>query len=367
MRPWSTRPRSPRPSTSRRAGRARTLASLALLAWAEGAAPSPLLAPAAATAEPPEALAIPFDRRRPEIAQFVAHLVKDDGFRRRDLERLIAKAVPQQKILEAMTRPAEKVSPWWEYRAHFLTEERIRDGARFWSDHRLALERIGDEWGVSPEYIVAIVGVESFYGRLTGRYRVLDALTTLAFDYPLRSDYFRAELEQFLLLSREERVDPLTTLGSYAGAMGAGQFMPSSYREYAIDEDHDGRRDLWNSWDDVLASIAHYFRGQGWQPGAPVLAEATLDPDSGVVVDPRNLELNDTVAGLRAKGVEFEAPLAATEPALLLLAEGVDGPVYRVGFHNFHVITRYNHSVLYALAVHDLASAILARRAANPT
>jgi membrane-bound lytic murein transglycosylase B len=354
MRLWSLRPRSSRPNTPRRAGHACALAGLTLLARAAGA-------------EPLEPLAIPFDRHRPEIAGFVAHLVKDDGFRRRYVERLLAKAVPQQKILEAMTRPAEKVSPWWQYRAHFLTEERIRDGVRFWADHGPSLERIGDEWGVSPEYIVAIIGVESFYGRLTGRYRVLDALTTLAFDYPLRSDYFRGELEQFLLLSREERVDPLKTLGSYAGAMGAGQFMPSSYREYAVDEDHDGRRDLWNSWDDVLASIAHYFRGQGWQPGAPVLAEATLDPGSGVVVDPRNLELNDTVAGLRAKGVEFQAPLAPTEPALVLLAEDVDGPVYRVGFHNFHVITRYNHSTLYAMAVHDLATAIVARRAANPT
>jgi membrane-bound lytic murein transglycosylase B len=323
-----------------------------------------LAEPATPPAPPP---ATPFTRNRPEIRSFVRELVARDGFRRRDLERLLSRAVPQPKILEAMTRPAEKVTPWWEYRDHFLTEERISEGAQFWSDHRAALERIAAERGVAPEYIVAIIGIESFYGRLTGHYRVLDALTTLAFDYPARGPYFRSELEQFLLLTREEHVDPLTTLGSYAGAMGAGQFMPSSYRQFAIDEDGDGRRDLWRNWDDVIASVANYFRSHGWEPDNPVLADATLDPDPNIVVDPANLELNDTVAGLRAKGVEFDAPLAAGEPALLVLAEQPDGPTYRVAFHNFYVITRYNHSARYAMAVHDLAEAIAARRPMKST
>lgn len=313
--------------------------------------------------EPPPA--IPFDRHRPEIRDFVTQLVRDDGFHRHYVERLMATAVPQQAILDAMTRPAEKVSPWWEYRAHFLTEERIRDGVEFWTEHRPALERIAAERGVPPEYLVAIIGVESLYGRRTGRYRVLDALATLAFDYPARSDYFRGELEQFLLLTREERIDPRKTLGSYAGAMGAGQFMPSSYRQYALDEDHDGRRDLWHSWDDVIASVANYFRANGWEPDQPVLVETTLDPGANIVVDPRNLELNDTIDGLHAKGVEFQAPLTGSEPALLVLAEEADGPVYRVGFHNFYVITRYNHSARYAMAVHDLATAIAARMPAK--
>lgn len=321
----------------------------------------------ASRAQDATSLGTRIDLSRPEVRAFVDDVVARDGFSRRGIERLLSRAVPQPRIIEAMTRPAEKVSPWWQYRAHFLTEERIRDGAQFWADHRAALERIAAERGVAPEYIVAIIGVESFYGRFTGTYRVLDALATLAFDYPPRAAFFRDELEQFLLLAREEHVDPLSTTGSYAGAMGAGQFMPSSYRRYAIDEDGDGRRDLWHSWDDVIASVAYYFREHGWEPGAPVLADTVLDPEPTFIIDAHNLELNDTIDGLRGKGVEFTVPLAESAPALLLSAEEADGPAYRVGFRNFYVITRYNHSVRYGMAVHDLATAIAARMGSKPS
>ena len=210
------------------------------------------------------------------------------------------------------------------------------------------------------------MGVETKYGRMTGHYRVLDALTTLAFDYPPRSDYFRDELEQFLLLYSEEHLDPVKVTGSYAGAMGVPQFMPSSYRLFAVDGDGDNKRDLWTDWDDIIASIANYFVEHGWEAGGPVLAEIKLDPEPKFRIDPHNLELNETVESLNAQGVEVLGNPGGTTPAVLLLAEQQDGPAYRVGFKNFYVITRYNHSARYAMAVHDLADAIAQRANAVP-
>jgi membrane-bound lytic murein transglycosylase B len=302
-----------------------------------------------------------FDLERPEIRRFVDEVSSRHGFEPDHVYQLLAKAEPQPKILEAMSRPAERVAPWWQYRERFLTEERVSEGAKFWGEHRELLGQVAAERGVPAEYIVAIIGVETLYGRITGRWRVLDALTTLAFDYPPRSTYFTGELESFLLLAREESVDPLTALGSYAGAMGAPQFMPSSYRRYAVDHGQDKRRDLWMQWDDVIASVSNYFREHGWQPGAPVLIECTVEPDAPIVANPRNLELNETLDGLRAQGVELESDLPGDTPVILIPAEERQGPAYRIGFRNFQVITRYNRSLRYAMAVHDLAQAVLAR------
>lgn len=302
-----------------------------------------------------------FDLTRPEIKQFIADTAQRDQLPRKTLRALLRKATPQPKIIELITRPAEKVAPWWQYRERFLTEERIAQGTQFWLDHREALERIAAEHGVPPEYIIAILGVETYYGRITGRYRVLDALATLSFDYPERSAFFRKELEQFVLLTREQHFDPLTTLGSYAGAMGAAQFMPSNYRRYALDGDGDGHIDLWGCWPDVFASVANYFREYGWESGGPVIAETRLAPDPTFQIDPKNLELNATLASLNATGVQVDTPLPPATPAVLISAELQDGPSYRVGFRNFHVITRYNHSARYAMAVHDLAQAVAAR------
>jgi membrane-bound lytic murein transglycosylase B len=233
-------------------------------------------------------------------------------------------------------------------------------------EHRARLEKAHRETGVSPEYIVAIIGVETYYGRITGKYRVLDALATLAFDYPPRAEYFKGELAQFIALSREEQVDPLTALGSYAGAMGASQFMPSSYRRYAVDGSGDRQRNLFADWDDVIASVANYFKAHGWKADGPVLAEAVLQPDAPVVADPGNLSLNETIAGLRAKGVDFDHAKQPDETRVLLVpAEQQAGPAYRVGFKNFEVITRYNRSVRYAMAVHDLATTIADRVASR--
>jgi membrane-bound lytic murein transglycosylase B len=332
---------------------------------AEAAQPAATTPPA--TAAPAELTATPFDVHRPEIAQWIKDVVSHDGWKRKSVVKLLKKAQPQPKVLEIMTRPLEKVAPWWEYRERFMSPERIEKGVQLWLDHRLALEHIAGQYQVPPEYLVAIVGVETFYGRNSCRYRVLDALATLGFDYPPRGNYFRGELEQFLLLTRENKLDPLTTCGSYAGAMGVPQFMPSVYRRYAVDADGDKRRDLWNSWDDILASVANYLHEWGWKPGAPVLAEATLDPDPSFEIAPHNLDLNETVGSLGARGIKINLELPPDTPAVLISAEQRDGPAYRVGFHNFYVITRYNHSARYAMTVYDLANALAARvHAAQP-
>jgi membrane-bound lytic murein transglycosylase B len=325
-------------------------------------APAPAAPPAAAAPPavtlPPNA---PFDISRPEIQSFIDQVVARDNLDRAQVTALLSKAVQQPKIIDAMTRPAERVVAWWEYRARFLTEQRIRQGVEFWQQHRERLEKAALDTGVDPAYVVAIIGVETFYGRVTGSWRVLDSLSTLAFDYPPRAEFFRSELEQFLLLAREEKIDPETALGSYAGAMGPPQFIPSSYRRFAVDGDGDGTRSLFSDWDDVIASVANYFALHGWQRNGPVMAEATADPGVMATLDPRNLALGDTPASLRARGIGFTADVPDDAPAILMPAEQQDGPRVRIGFANFEVITRYNRSIRYAMAVHDLAESITAR------
>jgi len=297
------------------------------------------------------------DVKRLEVKAFIDETSRNFGFPREQLESLLAQAETKQAILDAISRPAERVVPWYEYRERFLTEKRILQGTDFWIEHGEALRRIPDP-NVAAS-VVGILGVETSFGRITGKYRVIDALSTLAFDYPPRSEFFRGELQQFLLLSREESVDPRTALGSYAGAMGAPQFISSSYRAVAIDADGNGKRDLWNSWDDVIGSVANYLLVYGWREGEPVVVTATLPGDDLSRFDTSKLELNETVQSLRDKGVRFETTLPADAPALLIVAEGKTGPVYRVGFNNFYAITRYNRSPMYAMAVHDLGEAVL--------
>lgn len=298
---------------------------------------------------------------RPEVQAFVAEMRREHGLHPQDVVWILRDAVPQPRITEIMQRPAESSTPWWRYREQFLTDERISGGVRVWNEHREALERIAAESGVAPQYLVAITGVETFYGRITGGFRVLDALATLAFDYPPRGEYFRRELAQLLLLAQEERVDPRSLTGSYAGAMGIAQFMPSSFRRYAADGSGDGRRDLWSWNPDVFASIANYLREHGWQRGEPVLTNAAHDapPD-----DPAQAQavLRDTVASLHGRGYRFESALEADAKTLLVPAAQQDGSTaWRVGYQNFYTITRYNRSFLYAMAVNDLADAIEAR------
>jgi membrane-bound lytic murein transglycosylase B len=301
------------------------------------------------------------DRSREDVRAFEEEMERNNGFDAAWLGTLLDQAESLPRIIELMSRPAERVKPWHEYRDHFLTRQRIEEGARFWEDHRAKLAEVESRTGVAQQVIVAILGVETFYGRITGKIRVIDALSTLAFDYPPRSSYFRAELEQFLLLTREEAVDPTVATGSYAGAMGYPQFMPRSYRAYAVDGDADGRRDLWSSTDDVIASVANYLAEHGWRAGEPVVVPAQLGfPDAEELVA-GSIVTDETVGSLRAKGLEFDTTLPDDAPALFVDVAGNDGPELRAGFHNFSVITRYNRSVLYALAVNDLGEAIRKR------
>ena len=301
------------------------------------------------------------DVRRTDVKDFIAHMAATSPFKKRQLRTLLKAAQSQPAIIEAMDRPAEKAKPWSEYRPIFLTERRVREGTDFWIAHRQALDRASVRSGVAPEYLAAILGVETYYGRLTGSYRVLDALATLAFDYPARAKFFRDELEQFLLLTRDAGFDPQKVKGSYAGAMGAPQFMPSNYRRYAVDADADGRIDLWANWQDVCASVGNYLKEHGWNAGEPVLSEASVTPDKAADLDGRKLALSETVGSLRTKGVSFDSLLSEDAPALLIAADDADGVHWRVGYNNFYVITRYNHSALYAMAVYELALAVKQR------
>src|ERR1700719_2444172 len=260
-----------------------------------------------------------------------------------------------------MGKPAEKAKLWYEYRPIFVTERRIQEGIEFWTAHRQALDQASVHSGVAPEFLAALLGVETFYGRRTGTYRVLDALVTLSFDYPGREKFFRDELEQFLLLTRDGRLDPKTVKGSYAGAMGAPQFMPSNYRRYAVDADADGRIDLWNNWSDVCASVGNYLKEHGWNSGEPVLSEASVTALKAPDLDGRKLALSETVGSLHTKGVNFDSSLPEDAPALLIAADDSDGVHWRVGYNNFYVITRYNHSAMYAMAVYELAAAVKQR------
>jgi len=307
------------------------------------------------------------DARGQAMRGFATEMARKHGFQQAELEQLLGQARFRDDIIQAISRPAE-AKPWYQYRPIFLKPDRIQGGAEFWREHSPLLRQVEAQYGVPAQIIVAIIGVETRYGRHTGRYPVLDSLTTLAFGYPTRGRFFRSELEQFLLLSREERIDPRQAKGSYAGAMGKPQFIASSYRRYAVDQDQDGRRDLWNDDADVIASVANYFKVHGWRPG-----EAITQP----------LELPD---GVDEQGLEplVEAGMKPSIPLSRLLADGLrphGGPTgdpdtlaslikldagdhneYWLGLHNFYVITRYNHSNLYAMAAYQLSQEILAAR-----
>ena len=268
----------------------------------------------------------------------------------------------KQSILDAISRPAE-AKPWHDYRPIFVNRERIDLGTVYWDKHEDILERVGEKLGVDPRVIVAIIGVETRYGRHAGRYRVLDALTTLGFDYPPRADFFRKELREFFLLSREEGIAPDEALGSYAGAMGHGQFIPSSYRHYAVDFDNDGQRDLWTSPEDILGSVGNYLHVHGWEHEAPVAVPARVEGESHQALLEAGIRPSIPAAQLADYGVTPETGIAPEARVGLIELETTHGPKYWVVFNNFYVITRYNRSPLYAMAVHQLAEAIAERRA----
>jgi membrane-bound lytic murein transglycosylase B len=297
-------------------------------------------------------------------AAFVDRMVANHDFDRAELSALLESAVIDETVLQSISRPAERVVPWFDYREIFLGGTRIDAGAAFWRENTKLVDDTARQFGVEPEMILAIIGIESLFGQRMGRYRVLDSLSTLAFAYPPRARFFSSELEQFLLTARTEGSEHLGALGSYAGAMGAGQFISTSYEAYAVDGDSDGRRDLWTSWPDILASVANYFAEHGWRSGEAVAIAATTERQ---LATENGLELNTTVGALRAAGYSFDSSESSTTPAMIVgLEANADQLEYWVGFHNFRVITRYNRSVKYALAAHQLSLAIAAAYRAAP-
>ncbi len=294
---------------------------------------------------------------RPEVTTFIEQMTSKHGFDRTRLTDLLAGAKYRQDIIDAITRPAE-AKPWHQYRPIFVTEERAQAGAAYWQANEELLKLAEDEFGVPAAIIVAIIGVETRYGGYTGKYRVLDALTTLAFGYPKRSAFFLQELEAFLLLTREEGLDPTAITGSYAGAMGKPQFISSSFRRYAIDFDRNGIRDLWQSDADVIGSVANYFVHHGWQRGQPISAPAVGVNGSHTHFVQAGMKPSLELGTLANAGISSPLSLdAATEASLIELDNG-SGNEYWLGLNNFYVITRYNHSNLYAMAVYQLSEKI---------
>ncbi len=327
-----------------------SVASLLLVLLGVITAPSRLLAgEAVAYADHPKAL------------MFVEAMV-DKGMDRTFVTDLVFDAKHQASIIKAISRPAEKRLNWGEYRKIFLGQKRIDQGVEFWDKHQTTLQRASDIYGVPPEVIVAIIGVETRYGRHAGNYRVIDALATLAFDYEPRSKFFTGQLEQLLQLLQEQSLDAKQLKGSYAGAMGYGQFIPSSYRSFAVDFDRDGTTDILTNPVDAIGSVANYFNSHGWKSGLPVTTPLALASPVEESKLSSKLKPVETVAHWRNLGLTAELDLPNEARATAMRLQTASGDEHWLGLQNFYVITRYNHSRLYAMAVHQLSQAIREKR-----
>ncbi|SFC03192.1 membrane-bound lytic murein transglycosylase B [Marinospirillum celere] len=303
---------------------------------------------------------------RGDVQAYIDELVNDKGHDRQELSSLFAQAQKRQDIQDLMSRPAERVLPWYEYRKIFITQQRIDAGRVFMEEYEEPLARAEAEYGVAPEVIAAIIGIETFYGRNKGRHRVIDALATLSFDYPQdtprdRSSFFQTQLTEFLNLTREQGLNPRLPMGSYAGAMGYPQFIPTSYRDFAVDFSGDGFIDIWTNPVDAIGSVANYFKEHGWQSDEPILLKARLEGDGNGLADLRRnrferIPLSEAeAAGLKAKERQGVIDSTRVLPMAFKLEEGER---FALGLPNFYVITRYNHSRMYALAVYELAEAL---------
>jgi membrane-bound lytic murein transglycosylase B len=288
----------------------------------------------------------------PGIPKFIDEMVEKHQFKHDELEQIFERAERKQSVIDAITAPAT-LKPWPDYRAVFITPKRIADGLEFWQHYADDLQRAEKQYGVPQEIIVALIGVETSYGRNAGKYIVLDALTTLAFDYPQRGAFFRDELEQYLLLAEEQDFDLFEVQGSYAGAIGIPQFMPSSYRKYAVDFDGDGRIDLLHDPVDAIGSVANYLKQYGWLSGAPITVRASVSEDNCVgITTPRS------VAEWAAVGIKTEQPFATDKAVRLVDFTVTDGKEFWLAANNFDVITKYNNSDFYAMSVFQLAQAL---------
>ncbi len=286
----------------------------------------------------------------PGIPEFINEMVAKHQFKRDELVRVFDEAKHRQDVIDAMNTPSTR-KPWLEYRAVFVNPKRIDGGMKFWLKHADTLERAEKLYGVPQEVIIAIIGVETSYGRNAGSYRTLDALTTLTFDYPRREEFFHSELEHYLLLAREQNFDMLSIRASYAGAMGIPQFMPSSYRKHAVDFNGDGKIDLLNSVEDAIGSVANYLRQYGWKPGELVAMRAKVEE----VTRPDDVGAARSLVAWGALGVTPQENVGEGVYAYLLDFTLPNGKEFWFGFNNFAVITSYNNSTYYAMSVYQLA------------
>jgi membrane-bound lytic murein transglycosylase B len=304
-----------------------------------------------------------FDLERPDIAAFIQDVVTKDGLPREQVIAALSAAKLRPEIAAATDAAAEKVLSWWQYRARFVTAARVDAGLQFWRHHKKRLAAIASRYGIAPEYVIAILGVETDYGESTGRNLEIDTLMTLAFNYATRGTFFRSELREFLLLTRDVGLDPLSTRGSYGGALGAPQFMPSTYRRFAASRKARHAVNLWTDWQAILISIADFLKEHGWRKGGPVLVDGHVGDGVDIPVSD-GLALDETVATLNARGVKIDLVVPGATPAVLIRAALEDAVQYRVGFKNFYVISRYNPRINYAMAVCDLAHELRDRNAA---
>ena len=293
-----------------------------------------------------------------DIDGFIDELVRDEGFSRPVLEKMFGDVEYKSRIVEIMQRPAEKRLTWAEYKNLLINDKRINDGVEFWQKHHKTLEKASEVYGVSSSVIIGILGIETGFGQNSGGFRVVDALATLGFKYPRRATFFRNELKEFLILSREQGFDPLKLTGSYAGAMGIPQFMPSSYRAYAIDFDKSGQADIWGSPADAIGSIASYLNRHGWQEGKPVAAKATVQGQKYTKVIDKNPRPTRSVNEARNLGWRTTKVLPDAARVRGLKLEGKTGAEHWLTLTNFYVITRYNKSDLYAMAVYQLGNMV---------
>jgi membrane-bound lytic murein transglycosylase B len=301
---------------------------------------------------------------------FIGKMVATHQFDEIELDPLFQAVEIKEAVLKKIASPAEAM-PWYKYRKIFMTDARINDGVKFWRENESALTAVEQKTGIPAEIIVAILGVETLYGQKTGNYRVIDALSTLAFAYPPRAAFFLAELENFLLLCREEHINPLEPVGSYAGAMGTPQFMPSSFRSYAVDFDGDNRRDIWHNPGDTIASVANYFVKHQWRPGEAIAVPVSATGERYKAALNTNLKPDLRLAELESLNLKIARSLPLDTKVKLLAFEQASfgqkpGDELWAGLDNFYVITRYNHSPLYAMAVYQLSQSILNKKGAFP-
>ena len=298
------------------------------------------------------------DKLPPQVRKFIGHMTRTHGFDARALRTLLAGAQPNRDVLRAISVPVTS-RPWYQFKPLCVDGTQVTEGVQFWNDNAALLERARRDFGVPEEIVIAVIAIESRFGRYAGDFRVIDSLYTLAFVWPNRAAYFRGELEQFLVLARKQGWEAASVYGSFAGALGWPQFMPSSYRRFALDYDGDGWIDLWGDMADIVGSVASYLQQFGWRDGQPVAARAQLDG-----VDPKRLlQLGlKPLSKWQQRGVSVAEDMTQALPASLLALELADGAEYWLAFDNFHALLRYNPSHNYAMAVYQLAQEIRAQR-----